>query len=403
MADTAALTLPRFALDANNSTGTSSTSADLYISLPVVDGAGMSGTLSTATVTMPALTINAHNYDSVNVALPLLQADGVGVGGTATPLPAPSIELPKLTISAQGLTPSDATASLSLPMLRVDAHSDSYASLRLSALQVVANGVGGQSAQLSASFPALLVGGTGEVENLAHASLQAPVFVLLATGNGGSAGALDKALAKLSISAAGEAGGTGTINGTLPSLSLTATGISEVIGSASISLPMLQLLANGHSSVSAVYDTYCMNTNTSGLTNYSDYGFNSMTMFNGVALAANDNGIYALSGALDDTVNITSHIKLGIFDFDNAQLKRVDVLYFAYRANGDLTVRVTLDDNEQYEYTLESTGQDGIYTNRLKMGKGMKARYWQLEVEGDGTNFVLDSISMQPEALARRL
>lgn len=355
----------------------------------------------TANIALPALSLAATDYSA---ALPAFTIAADGVGGTTTDGTHIEKPLPAYTLIASGIGEISGSASISLPVFSIDAYSDSFAAFSLPKLSISGSGLNGTDGAFNRNIPALLLSAFSSVENLGSASISTAALVIVAEGNGGTTGTLARTLAKYGITADGENGADGTSAFSLPSFTLATEGAANSLGTATISLPALQLLANGYGSTdNDTYAIYTLNTNTAGLTSYSNFNFNSMTMFNGTALAAGDGGIYALSSTLDDTADITTNISLGIFDFDSAQIKRVHELYFNYRSNGDLTVTVTLDDGEQYLYTLDATGNDGLYNNRLKLGRGLKARHWQISLEGVGVDFELNSIATEPINLSRRL
>ena len=297
-------------------------------------------------------------------------------------------------------TQTTGTATVTLPLYSLEA---SNSVMSVPSYTLAANGVSGAVGSLSERIPALLMASAGSTTPFGSANLSLPSFVLVADGVGGTSGGLYKALKAWAMESVGGSGTVGGISLQLPSYALNSGGSAPTTGIATLTLPMFMMEGYGSSPASTTYTTLAMNSNTAALTSYDNFPFNSMTTFNGVTLAAGDNGIYALGGTLDDTTQIISTVRLGIFDFGSDKLKRVDSCYFAYRSDGDLTVRVTLDDDTQYEYTLESTGQAGIYTNRLKLGKGCQGRYFQAEIESFGNPFVLDSIDLKAQELSRRI
>jgi len=355
----------------------------------------------TASIVLPALSLEATDY---HAELPAYTVSATGVGGTNTDGTHIEKDLPAYTLLASGVNEVSGNASIRLPVFRVSAFSDSFAAFSLPKLSVSGSGLNGTNGTFNRQIPALLLSAFSSTENLGSANIRTGALVIVAEGSGGTSGSLARNLAKYGIIANGENGADGTSAFSLPSFTLATDGAANSLGTATISLPSLQLLANGYASNdNDTYNIYTLNTNTVALTSYSNFNFNSMTMFNGVALAAGDGGIYALTGTLDDAADITSNITLGIFDFESEQLKRVHELYFNYRSNGNLIVTITLDDDEQYVYELGATGKDGIYNNRLKLGRGLKSRHWQIGVEGVGTDFELNSISTEPINLSRRL
>lgn len=312
------------------------------------------------------------------------------------------ITFPKLLIAVSSPNTPVATTSkvdLTFPSLQVNIASDSIVFPKIN---IGITSLNGTVSKVNARLPALLISADG-VSQASRINVNFPSLILSVESVNGTASTLSKPIGKMGVSISSVNGSVGTVNFTLPKLELSIAGAVPTFSTVSITMPMLGISVSGGSDVSTTYTTLAMNSNTAALTSYDNFPFNSMTTFNGVTLAAGDNGIYALGGTLDEATQIISTVRLGIFDFGSDKLKRVDSCYFAYRSDGDLTVRVTLDDDTQYEYTLESTGQAGIYTNRLKLGKGCQGRYFQAEIESVGNPFVLDSVDLKAQELSRRI
>ena len=353
-----------------------------------------------AALELGALTVAATD---LTLTLPAFTLEADGESGTTTDVAQSALKFKALTLAADGLTGSLGSAAMSLPVFTVDAYSVSFAELHLSAFTATGSGLTGAAGTTATELPALLLEGSGTVENLGQINRSLPAFVLVAEGDGGNVGTFDRSLQHLTLTSSGVGGADGAATLALGALTLAGNGHGPYLGTATLTLPTLQLIANGSGPATTVQEVLAINTNTAGLTSYSNFDFNSFATFNGVTLAAGDNGLYQLTGTLDDTDTIDTTVKLGIFDFGSDKVKRVQELFFNYRADGDLTVTVTLDDNEQYDYVLQETGMSGLFTNRLKLGKGAKARYWQVEVAGAGVDFEIDNMELTPLELSRRL
>jgi len=66
-------------------------------------------------------------------------------------------------------------------------------------------------------------------------------------------------------------------------------------------------------------------------------------------------------------------------------------------------LKVTANGGTNY-YSLTSATTSGAQTGRILLGKGVAARYWDFELTNvSGADFVLESITFHPVALARRV
>lgn len=151
------------------------------------------------------------------------------------------------------------------------------------------------------------------------------------------------------------------------------------------------------------YLAWVMNTETYGVTNYENFRFNSMCGFNGVYYATDGTKIYRLDGQTDDGTAIDAEISLGASDFGSAFLKRMERAYLGLRADGQMVLKVITDEKAEDWYTLESV-PSALGESHVKIGKGLKARYWRLALRNKGgSDFTLDSLRLLPLKLSRRV
>jgi len=150
--------------------------------------------------------------------------------------------------------------------------------------------------------------------------------------------------------------------------------------------------------------TVSMHTEWQALTQYTNYQFNSYAQFNGVFLGANSTGLHALSGNTDNGVNIDAVLRTGVTDMGTSHLKKNEYVYVGYRATGDLMLRLNTNDSHVRDYRMAYNGETGLHVKRVKLGKGVIARYWQLEVQNiNGADFDLNTLEIKPTILGRRV
>lgn len=152
-----------------------------------------------------------------------------------------------------------------------------------------------------------------------------------------------------------------------------------------------------HPVVSLEYSTeyaeaFVMNTLTKQVSRYQNYPFLHIAKISGSYYGIKENGIYLLSGTIDDTTEVNGTIWTGDIDFGVYNSKNTPYLYI----NGDDTYRVTayVDSVEQPRFTSGFSGR------RVKLARGNKGRYWSFKIQGINK---LQGIEFMPDMLSRRV
>ena len=378
--------------------GTSSFNLPKFSSVASTGKTG--GTPGDADFDLPKFSLQAGGNPPYEIGK--IKVSATGVSGTASKIN--PHELPALTFIVKGLNGTVANANNTLPKLKAVAFDGNDVIAKLPALKLVATGLNGTTATASANLSGLIVKATGLVENLAKLNKSLPALKLVASGKGTETAALKSTLKSLSVSGKGVVGTVGVCALLLPKLKLVATGIAPSVGAARIELPSLVVSAEQSLSAFGTFVTaLALNVQNNALTTYDNYNFNSMTVFNGQSIAASGDGIYLLEGKLDNGASIAFKVKMANSDFGSAQQKRLQDMIFGYQSNANVDVIITADNTIQFNYVLENTGNVGLYNNRLKLGKGMKARYYQVELSGRTSLFEMDGLSVEPVILERKV
>lgn len=151
------------------------------------------------------------------------------------------------------------------------------------------------------------------------------------------------------------------------------------------------------------YLAWVMNTETMGVTNYENFRFNSMCEFGGEYYATDGDKIYRLGGNTDAGAGINAEFSPGATDFGSAFLKRMDRAYLGLRADGQMVLKVVTDEKAEDWYLLEHV-PDAIGETRVKIGKGLQARYWRIKLANKGgADFDVDSLRLLPLKMQRRI
>lgn len=150
--------------------------------------------------------------------------------------------------------------------------------------------------------------------------------------------------------------------------------------------------------------TVVVNTHTNAVTTYAGIAANSACVFNGVVLLATADGIVALEGNDDAGAPISASVTSGVSELGAETIKRVVTGIAGYRAAGDIELTLVADGHNESTYVLQPRRLDDPHAARVKFGRGAKGRYWQWTLANrDGAAFSLDSLSLDAQALSRKL
>ena len=138
---------------------------------------------------------------------------------------------------------------------------------------------------------------------------------------------------------------------------------------------------------------------------FADLQFNSACKHGTRYLMAADDGIYEFT--TDTGVeSVMTYIKTGKTDFGSDLKKRIVNSYMVYSASGQMVLKVTTSEFGNLvtrNYRMPPQAADTTDARRIDIGKGIKSRYWQFEVVGDGVDCDIDEIGMLPVVLSRRI
>lgn len=148
--------------------------------------------------------------------------------------------------------------------------------------------------------------------------------------------------------------------------------------------------------------TWVTNLDTSGSSNYLGYSFNSFAGVDGRYFAAGEGGIYLLDGDTDDGAQIDALIDFGQHDFGTSQKKTPEYCYLGM-SNGGAMVATVDADGQSYSYQTERSSGD-MGTQRVRMGRGIKANYLGLQIANSGgADFEIDSVEFVITPMKRRI
>jgi len=133
------------------------------------------------------------------------------------------------------------------------------------------------------------------------------------------------------------------------------------------------------------------------ITQYSNFNFESLAVFNGVLIGATIDGLYSLLDADDDDgTDIDAIFETITTDFGVPSKKKLRRAYIAGEASGNITFKFKTDDGDYEEYTLTPAQLSQLqHRCRLNLKHIQKGNYWMLRVENaDGCDFSIDSVDL---------
>lgn len=151
---------------------------------------------------------------------------------------------------------------------------------------------------------------------------------------------------------------------------------------------------------------WVMNTETTAVSWYDNFDFESIAQPPGKVLAVGPDGLYELCGSTDSGEQIDAEVVSGFSDFGVAQTKRVDNLYFGYTSEGRISVTT-----ETYEsghppstYYLEQRAAGAPRNSRVTPGKGLWGRYWRMTIRNvDGADFEVHDAAVDIAVSTRKV
>jgi len=130
------------------------------------------------------------------------------------------------------------------------------------------------------------------------------------------------------------------------------------------------------------------------VTTYSNIPFDSSCIFNGKTLFFSENGMFEYGGTTDNGAAIIPSLKTGKMDtvqgrnglVHSNKIKRIPnakIKVSCDKTGGKLDLNVTTDNDavDSYEHAIT---HDGFATHDVKIGRGTKFNFIQLEIKADG-------------------
>lgn len=155
------------------------------------------------------------------------------------------------------------------------------------------------------------------------------------------------------------------------------------------------------------YVAWAMNTESKGLSRYTNYPFNSMAKIGRRYIGAASDGLHELAGDTDNGADIEAFIRAGLYDCGTRLLKRLPEVFIAYTSDGTLVLRAITVNREGHKvaahYRLPTRGAGAKQSNRFKLGRGLESVDWAFELHNvDGSDFDISGLQFRPLMMSRR-
>ncbi len=197
----------------------------------------------------------------------------------------------------------------------------------------------------------------------------------------------------------------GDVDIDLPIISLAGASSGDDDGSSTLPVITLQARAYNGSAPECVV----VNTRNFAVTEYVNYGFNSMARFNGANLIADQNGIYEQDTSDNDgpdSYKIKAHVKSGRVDLHQGMIQRLRNGWLNYQTDGDIRVVTRADKKATRYYMLPyQSSLNGINERRVKFERGIRNRFFDFKIQNiEGSQMEIDklTITLEPVVSKRR-
>lgn len=151
---------------------------------------------------------------------------------------------------------------------------------------------------------------------------------------------------------------------------------------------------------------WVMNTESTAVSWYDNFDFESIAQVNGVTFAAGPGGVFELTGDDDNGDAIDASLRSGFMDFDTQQQKRVDAFYFGYTSTGVLRALVSTKGSiyPPLAFDMQPRAATAPRNNRIEPAKGLVGTYWQVEIRNvAGAPFTVYDVSVDLAISNRKL
>lgn len=230
-------------------------------------------------------------------------------------------------------------------------------------------------------------------------------FAMEGVGVADGLASLDKTFFGFSATGDVTGGGVGTLDVTTPPV--TASGPSyEGVGIAGLRIPRITIAAAGENELFPPTVSYAVNVKVNAMTRYTHWPFRHVVRFRDQYVGVNAAGAFTIGGGDADGALFDFEFTLPKIDFGVTSVKRLVDFYMTTRRPTRVRLAANPDEHgDIITYMNADTSESDIHTQRAKMMKGPRGKYWTINVQGQlGDSFDLDNIELRAQVIhGRRL
>jgi hypothetical protein len=151
------------------------------------------------------------------------------------------------------------------------------------------------------------------------------------------------------------------------------------------------------------FNTYSFNSRINAVSEYTNYNFNSYTVYQTRAYGASSEGFYLLEGCTDNEDPIVVKLRTAAMDFGTSNLKSIPQVYLGITQDSSIIMKVAVDGKAETYHKLD-LATNHLGTQRIKLPKGHIGRWFQFELESEtASEFNLDSIEFYLMPFRRKI
>jgi len=133
----------------------------------------------------------------------------------------------------------------------------------------------------------------------------------------------------------------------------------------------------GSITVLGAFNTFSVNPSLRGVTEYSNFAFDSFFEDGGNYYGVNSTGIYLLSGSNDNGTSISAYLDSGDVEYAKGQQSKILDAHALARTDATLALTLYEDDGAGYTYPSIGAASSVLQQHRFRPGKGAEGRRWR--------------------------
>lgn len=168
-----------------------------------------------------------------------------------------------------------------------------------------------------------------------------------------------------------------------------------------VELAVVEDVMPGHEAIAGL--AWTANAENWAMSRYVPYGFRHIAVIDGVAYGEAEDGVYALSGGVEQ---IEGRIVTGKLDLGRGSLVHPTAAYLEYALSGTAEMDVTTTQAgaaQTYTYTLPPEPADELTNGRFQFGRGLRGRHFSFALRMTGEHGHINDLSVQTAQAKRRV